>query len=78
MVRRVLIVDDESTIRLTLSYLFRKAGYAVTACTNAAEAVELARSEAFFVVLADLVLSGKGKLDGLDTLQAIKRLEPPA
>jgi CheY-like chemotaxis protein len=74
--RKVLILEDESTIRLTLSYLFRKAGYSVTACTSGSEAIALARTGAYFVVLTDLVLDAKGKLDGLDALQTIKRESP--
>jgi len=76
MVRRVLIVDEEITMRLTLSYLLRKIGYVVTACASAAEALELARSAPHLVVLGDLLPSSMETLDGPGILVALKRESP--
>lgn len=76
MGRRVLIVDDELTMRLTLSYLLRKVGYAVTVCASAAEALEFARSAPHLVVLGDLVPDALETVDSLGIVEAIKRESP--
>lgn len=76
MALKVLLVEDEGTIRLTLSYLLKKAGYEVTTCSEVEKAALLIDSQTFFLVLIDLVLSVKGRLDGLEIVQAIKRRSP--
>lgn len=76
MALKVLLVEDEGTIRLTLSYLLKKAGYGVTTCSEVEEAARLIDSQTFFLVLIDLVLTVKGRLDGLEIVQAIKRQSP--
>lgn len=70
---KVLVVEDESTIRLTLSYVLRKAGYSVSTCSSFDEVSKLVNGERFFLVLVDLVLGNKGKLEGLEIVRAIKR-----
>ena len=74
--RKVLVVDDETTIRLTLSHVLRKAGYTVSTCSSSDEAAPLVRSGSFFLVVVDLVLGTKGRLDGLETVRLIKRESP--
>ncbi len=73
---KVLVVEDESTIRLTLSYVLRKAGYCVSTCSSLEEVSKLVDDERFFLVLVDLVLGNKGKLEGLEIIQVIKRRSP--
>jgi DNA-binding NtrC family response regulator len=73
---KVLVVEDESTIRLTLSYVLRKAGYSVSTCSSFSEASKFVDVERFFLVLVDLVLGNKGKLEGLEIVQAIKSRNP--
>ena len=72
-VLKVLVVEDESTIRLTLSYVLRKAGYSVSTCSSLDEVSKFMNGEQIFLVLVDLVLGNKGKLEGLEIVRAIKR-----
>jgi CheY-like chemotaxis protein len=72
----ILIVEDERTITLTLSYLLRKAGYDVSACADVEDAKRLSRGQRFFLVLVDLVLSSKGQLDGLEIVHLLKSTSP--
>jgi two-component system OmpR family response regulator len=71
--RRVLIVDDETTMRLTLSYLLRKAGYEVTTCASAAEALELARTSPDLVLLGDVGPADLEQPGGSGIIREIKK-----
>jgi sigma-B regulation protein RsbU (phosphoserine phosphatase) len=69
----VLIVDDDATHRAGLRRYLGTKGLAITECANGEEALELARLEAFDVVLLDVLMPGPG---GLEVLQALRRLRP--
>jgi DNA-binding NtrC family response regulator len=64
---RILVVDDEHTLRETCAALLRHEGYDVTVCSRGQEALELLKRRAFDVVLADLYMS---QVDGLTLLRA--------
>jgi DNA-binding NtrC family response regulator len=68
--RRVLVVDDESAIRLSLTGLLEREGYDVVAAARYEEAVA-AIEAGVDLVLTDLAL-GKGQ-GGLDVLSAAKQ-----
>jgi DNA-binding response OmpR family regulator len=59
-VRRILIVDDESAIRLLCSVNLRLAGFEVVEAQNATEAIELAESQDFDLILLDVMLPDLG------------------
>src|SRR5574337_1383845 len=65
----LLIVDDEANTLASLSRAFRLAGHEATVCDNAAKALELAKAQAFDLVLSDVVMPGK---DGLALLEDLK------
>ena len=66
----LLLVDDDPNTLASLSRAFRLAGHEATVCDNAARAVELLRSEAFDLILSDVVMPGKSGLDLLEDLKA--------
>jgi DNA-binding response OmpR family regulator len=66
---RVLIVEDEPHIVLSLEILLQRAGYATTACTDGDEGLELIRRQRPDVVLLDIMLPRK---NGYDVCRAIK------
>jgi DNA-binding response OmpR family regulator len=76
MHRRVLIVDDETTMRLTLAYLLHKAGYEVTTCASASEALEFVQSGPQLVLLGDVAPSALEENGGPGIVEAIKRESP--
>ena len=64
----ILIVDDESGIRQSLSALLRDEGYDVTAVSSGEECIEAVERRAFDLILLDIWLPG---IDGLATLERI-------
>src|SRR5258706_6066188 len=65
----LLIVDDEANTLASLSRAFRLEGHEATVCDNAAKALELAKAQAFDLILSDVVMPGK---DGLTLLEELK------
>src|SRR2546425_2020977 len=65
----LLIVDDEANTLASLSRAFRLEGHEATVCDNAARALELAKAQAFDLILSDVVMPGK---DGLTLLEELK------
>lgn len=74
--KKVLIVDDEPTILLTLSYALRAAGYEVVTASRLESAEAALERYAFDVVIADIRMSGILGVDGLELLSYIKRRWP--
>ena len=71
---RILITDDEPSIRETLSQILADEGHRTTLCETGEEAIaQLARDE-FDLVLLDLWLPG---IDGLSVLERVRGAAPP-
>ena len=72
---RILVVDDEADLRLTLSQAFEMEGYDVREAADSAQAVSLLSRESFDVVLLDLMMP---KIDGLSLLEKARSILPDA
>ena len=70
---QLLIVDDEASIRLTLSALLKRAGYDVTPAETGAEAVALLERQAFDLMLVDLKMP---VMDGMQVVAAARKRQP--
>jgi DNA-binding NtrC family response regulator len=70
---RILVVDDETSIRHVLRSFLGQNGCDVTATATAEEALELLPEAHFHVALVDLVLPG---MSGIHLLGEIKRHSP--
>jgi DNA-binding NtrC family response regulator len=70
---RVLIIDDERPILLTLEALLTRRGYAVLTAGTASQGLKLLRTKLPALVLLDLQLPDA---EGLQTLDEIKRQSP--
>src|SRR5712692_3608056 len=64
---RILVVDDEHTLRESCAAVLRHEGYDVTVCSRGQDGLELLKRRAFDVVLVDLYMS---QVDGLPLLRA--------
>jgi two-component system alkaline phosphatase synthesis response regulator PhoP len=73
---RVLIVEDEPTLVLTLTDRLRAEGYEVAAAETGEEGLRLAHDGSFDIILLDVALPGKGGFDVLRDLRQL-RVETP-
>jgi len=69
---RLLIVDDESTIRLALTRWFEASGFKVHAVASGAEAVQCCRDGQFALILLDVEMP---RMCGMETLNAIRQID---
>jgi DNA-binding response OmpR family regulator len=72
-VRRILLVDDDDSVRTSIGNVLEMEGYAVVAAHDGHHAVELAAQEEFDLVLLDLNMPRK---NGWDTFEELTREHP--
>ncbi|MBM3307641.1 MAG: sigma-54-dependent Fis family transcriptional regulator [Candidatus Eisenbacteria bacterium] len=70
---RILIVDDEDSIREYLSMMLEREGYDVVATADGKKALRVQSQEAFDVVITDIQLKG---MSGIEVLGAIREQDP--
>ena len=71
---RILLVDDEATILLTLAAILRQEGYTVSTAATVAEALREIGSQTFDALIADLNIGEPG--DGFTVVSAMRRTQP--
>ncbi len=72
---RLLVVDDERSIREVLAQVLGYEGYDVATAASGGEALTLYRQRPFDLVLLDVKMQG---IDGLDTLTQVRLQDPDA
>jgi len=70
---RILVIDDEDSVRDVLSRMLKAKGHQVAVAANGEEGIERFRSEPFDLVFTDL---GMPKLSGWDVGKTIKTINP--
>ena len=70
--RKILVVDDDPSIREILSLQLTRLGYEVTTADDGLEAVEAFKASTPDAILMDLMMP---RLDGLATCQKIRAVE---
>jgi signal transduction histidine kinase len=73
---RVLVVDDEEAVLLTIQSILELDGYEVVATTSGEHALELLHNEHFDLVLTDLRL--ENGIDGIELLRELRRTSADA
>ena len=73
MAERLLIVDDEQTLRESLQRVFSREGYDADAVNSAESALELLATNVYHAVITDIILPG---IDGIELLKRIKEKLP--
>lgn len=69
MLARVLVIDDQRNLRVTLALMLRSAGYTVDEAAGGAEGVQKTQAASYDLVITDLRI---GAESGLDVLRSIK------
>lgn len=72
---RILVVDDEVNILLSVQAILRQEGFEVDACDRGAKAIEAIRNRHYDLVLTDLKMPG---VDGLAVLAEVRKRSPNA
>ena len=70
---KMLIVDDDSGMRLTLEGIIEDEGYEVVSAADGYQALELAKQTPFALVFMDIRMPG---MNGVDTYREIKKVNP--
>ena len=70
---RILVVDDEETVRDVLGHLLGEAGHQVTTVESAEEGLAALQRDPFDLIVLDLMLPG---MSGLEMLRAVKARDP--
>ena len=68
--KKILIVDDEPNIIMTLEYTFKKNNYDVFIARDGQEALDILQLEIPDIILLDIMMP---KVDGFATLEKIKK-----
>ncbi|MCA9597052.1 MAG: response regulator [Myxococcales bacterium] len=71
--RFVLLIEDEANAREALAELLTESGFAVVACANASDALDLIGREVPDIVLTDLKMAG---LTGDDLVKSLALTHP--
>lgn len=72
MDNRILVVDDEETLRMVISQVLEADGLEVSVADSGEQALEMFREQPFPIVLTDIVM---GKMSGVDLLEQVKALD---
>ena len=70
---KVLIVDDEKSIRITLGEFLKREGYEVKTADEAETALNMCREDCFDIILSDILLP---KISGIDLLDKLMKICP--
>ena len=70
---KILVVDDEKSLREVMSIMLKRAGYEVTEASDGEQAIGQVNKEIYDLVITDLRMP---KADGMDVLKAVKSLSP--
>jgi DNA-binding response OmpR family regulator len=73
---KILFVDDEPAIRLTLPAILEGAGFQVVAAATVPEALSIIGTQKFDVLISDLNIGSPG--DGFTVVSAMRRTQPDA
>jgi DNA-binding NtrC family response regulator len=72
--KRILFVDDEASIRLTLPPVLEQHGFEVKAAGSVAEAIQEIKASQFDILISDLNVGESG--DGFRIVRAMRQQQP--
>ncbi len=72
---RILIIDDDELVRLTLKNLVKKAGFLVSEADNGRTGMDMFAKERPQIVITDILMPDK---EGLETITEMRKISPHA
>ncbi len=73
MATKLLIVEDEETLRESLKRMFTREGYSVSTADSVEEGLQLINKHIYDVIISDIILPGK---DGIEMLTEVREELP--
>ena len=70
---RILIVDDEPAVQVTIRLLLERAGHRVVTAGDGRNGLAIFAAEAFDLLLLDICMPG---MDGLETMRRVRQQRP--
>jgi CheY-like chemotaxis protein len=70
---RILIIDDDNAVRMTLRLLLEGAGHSVVAASDGHRGLDRLNAEAFDLLILDVFMPG---MDGFETLRLVRQRKP--
>ncbi len=71
---RILVVDDETSIRTVLSVLVKSLGHEAAICSNGEQAIKVIQSDqSIDIVITDLRMN---EVSGMDVIASVKKHRP--
>ena len=70
---RILVVDDNTTLRMMMRETLEKAGHEVVEACNGVEGIERAHAESFDLVITDIIMPDK---EGIETIIELRKSYP--
>ena len=70
---RILIIDDDDTLREVLAVTLQRAGHTVLQAADGRQAVDIIKATSVDLVITDIIMPGQ---EGIETIQQLKRLYP--
>ncbi|MGE5807510.1 MAG: sigma-54-dependent transcriptional regulator [Nitrospirota bacterium] len=70
---KILVVDDEQSLRDFLAIMLKKEGHDVVTAENGTHALNAVQSEIFDLVISDMKMPG---IDGIGVLKSVKEISP--
>ena len=71
-ITKIMLVDDEENILISLSFILKKEGYSVATAKNGTEALELYKSFKPQIILLDVMMP---KMDGFTVASKLRSLD---
>lgn len=71
--KKLLVVDDDATVREMLTVILEKEGYEVTAASDGKEAIRFFRRKPADLIITDILMPGQ---EGLKTIFDLRRDNP--
>ena len=68
---KILVVDDEDSLRISLASILELEGYEVKMAEDGYKAIELAKQEDFDIIFSDIRMPG---ISGTETFKEIKKI----